>query len=479
MASRSGPAPVLIVAGLAALAGGCSQPAPTRPDITAEALGVTGAPPATFAAPVSTATGAVAAGWIASFKDPVLDALVAEALTGNRDLAAARARLDQAASQARLAGADLKPQIGASLGAGAQGSDGARTDQMGAGLTLSWELDIWGRISSGVKAAADQYASAEADVAFARQSLAAQVAKAWFLAIQAVRQEAIAQEFATIQQRSAELVAKREQHGRASAYDTALARSAAATAEDRVRQAQSGRERAVRSLEILLGRYPRAELATGATLPAMPPPTPAGLPSEILERRPDLIAAERRILSAFNMAESARAARLPRLSITANAGLTAGSFRDMSLDDVFWNTAANLVGPLFDGGRLKSQAEIQDGIQKEAVAAYGATALRAFQQVEQALAEERRLAARQALVDAADTAQSEALRLSQRRLDAGVIDQIALLTVQGRALDARLAALSVQVERLTNRVDLHLALGGDFALPATAAVSATAAPTAP
>jgi outer membrane protein TolC len=245
----------------------------------------------------------------------------------------------------------------------------------------------------------------------------------------------------------------------------ALARSAAATAEDQVRQANSGRERAVRSLELLVGRYPKAELDVGAKLPAMPGPPPAGLPSQLLERRPDLVAATRRVAAAFNQVESSKAARLPRLSITADGGVASSGFKNLSLNDVFWNVAGNLVGPIFDGGRLKEQVLIDTAKQEEALALFGKAALTAFQQVEQGLAEERRLLARVELVAAADSAQRDALRLATLRFDAGAIDQVALLVVQGNALNARLADVAVRVERLTNRVDLHLALGGGFEPP--------------
>lgn len=449
------------------LAGCVAKAPPPDAQLTSEALPPGAKPGERFAAAGVDDPGMVTDGWLKSFNDPRLDALVADAMAYNRDLAASKARVDQAASQARQAGADLKPQVGYSLQAASAGTSGsgARTDQMGAGLTLSWELDVWGRLSSTQRAAQEQYASQAADFAFARQSLAAQVAKAYFLAIQAVNQEAIAVEFAAMQKQSAALTELRETGGRSSKYDLALARSAASTAEDQVRQAQSGRERAVRSLELLIGRYPKAELPVGATLPPVPGPPPAGLPSQLLERRPDLVAATRRVAAAFNQTESAKAARLPRLSITADAGTASQSFRDLSLDDVFWNVAANLVGPIFDGGRLKEQVVIETARQQEALALYGKAALIAFQQVEQGLAEERRLLDRVALVGAADQDQREALRLATLRFEAGTIDQLALLLVQSNALNTRLADLAVRVERLTNRVDLHLALGGGFEPP--------------
>jgi NodT family efflux transporter outer membrane factor (OMF) lipoprotein len=455
--------PLMVLAG--AMAAGCARSTPGPTALTAGALPERAAPPQQFAAAAQD-PGTVQDGWLATFQDPRLDQLVADAMAYNRDLAAATARVDQAAALARQAGADLSPQVGYALkGTTGDAGAGGQSNQVGAGLTLSWEIDVWGRLSSAQRAAQEQFASQQADFTFARQSLAAQVAKAWFLAIQAVDQEAIAREFATLQEKSASLTALREQVGRASAYESALARSAAATAQDGLRKAQSGRERAVRSLELLVGRYPKAELPVGADLPKMPPPPPAGLPSQLLERRPDLVAATRRVAAAFNQVESAKAARLPRLSITAEAGTVAQNFRNLSLDDAFWNLAGNLIGPIFDGGRLKEQVNIENARQREALANFGQAALKAFSQVEEALSEDRRLAERAALVTAADRDQSEALRLATLRFDAGTIDQVALITVQGNALNARLSALAVRVEQLTNRVDLHLALGGGYDAP--------------
>lgn len=410
--------------------------------------------------------GAVAAGWLTTFHDPTLEKLVAEALVGNRDLAAMNARLEQAASRARQAGADLKPQVSLAAGAAAAGGTNVpRTDQMGAGLSLSWEIDVWGRLSAGQRAAQEAFASTAADTAFARESLAAQVAKGWFLAIQAVQQEELSQRAVALRTRNLEIASERQRVGKAAATDVALSRADLAAAENALEKAKSGRENAARSLQVLLGRYPSAELTIATQLPELPPPPPAGLPSQLLERRPDLVAATRRVAAAFNQVESAKAARLPRLAITANAGAVAQDFQSLSLNDAFWNLGANLIGPIFDGGRLKEQVIIETAKQDEALALYGKAALEAFRQVETALAETRRLVTRVDLLVAAEKDQNEAEKLTQQRFDAGAIDQLILILVQERALQARLARVAVQVEALTNRVNLHLALGGGFELP--------------
>jgi outer membrane protein, multidrug efflux system len=410
--------------------------------------------------------GAVADGWLKSFNDPQLEKLVAEAIVGNRDLAAMTARLEQAASKARQAGADLKPQVSLAAGAGtAGGSNAPKTDQMGAGLTMSWEIDVWGRLSAGQRAAQEAYASTAADTAFARESLAAQVAKGWFLATQAVQQEDVLTRAVALRKRNLEIATERQRVGRAASTDVALSRADLAGAEDALEKAKSGRENAARSLQVLLGRYPSAELTIAATLPEMPPPPPAGLPSQLMERRPDLIAATRRVASAFNQVESAKAARYPRFAITANAGALSQDFQSLSLNDAFWNLGANMLGPIFDGGRLKEQVVIETAKQDEALALYGKAALEAFRQVETALAESRRLVTRVDLLKSAEKDQNEAERLTQARFDAGAIDQLILILVQERALQARLARVAIQVEALTNRINLHLSLGGGFELP--------------
>ncbi len=410
--------------------------------------------------------GAVADGWLKSFNDPQLEKLVAEAIVGNRDLAAMTARLDQAASKARQAGADLKPQVSLAAGAGTAGGGNApKTDQMGAGLTMTWEIDVWGRLSAGQRAAQEAYASTAADTAFARESLAAQVAKGWFLATQAVQQEDVLTRAVALRKRNLEIATERQRVGKAASTDVALSRADLAGAEDALEKAKSGRENAARSLQVLLGRYPSAELTIATTLSELPPPPPAGLPSQLMERRPDLIAATRRVASAFNQVESAKAARYPRFAITANAGALSQDFQSLSLNDAFWNLGANMLGPIFDGGRLKEQVVIETAKQDEALALYGKAALEAFRQVETALAESRRLVTRVDLLKSAEKDQNEAERLTQARFDAGAIDQLNLILVQERALQARLARVAIQVEALTNRINLHLSLGGGFELP--------------
>ena len=179
-------------------------------------------------------------------------------------------------------------------------------------LGISWEPDLWGRLRYGRNAADATYASAQADYEFARQSMAAQVARSWFLATETRLQLAATESMA---QSSRELAASRRgpaEGGRGQPAGTS--RWPAPTSERSrtpSRQARLAHEQALRSLEMLLGRYPAAELQTAPALPAVPGPVPVGMPLDMLERRPDIIAAERRVAAAFDRVGEAKAARLP------------------------------------------------------------------------------------------------------------------------------------------------------------------------
>jgi outer membrane protein TolC len=226
-------------------------------------------------------------------------------------------------------------------------------------------------------------------------------------------------------------------------------------------------QQVVRGLEIVVGRYPRAELALAADLPGLPPPVPAGLPSELLERRPDLIAAERRVAAAFHAIQVAKAARLPRMALTASGGhSTSELLRLANVSSTFWTVFANFLAPIFDGGALKAQVDIATAEQQAALALYGQTALRAFSEVETALASEQLLADQQAYLERVLAQDSDALRLGRIRYNVGATDLLDVLQLQTRQLDSNFELIGVRADRLTNRVALHLALGGGFPPPA-------------
>ncbi len=197
------------------------------------------------------------------------------------------------------------------------------------------------------------------------------------------------------------------------------------------------------------------------------------MPSQLLERRPDLIAAERRVAAAFDRVGEARAAQLPRISLTA--GGSSVSSRLIELKDTsnpIWSFGANLIAPLYQGGTLRAQVEIRTAEQKQAVAAYARAGQRAFGEVENALAAEAALRDREAILAANIRDSERALELARIRYRVGAVDLRAVEQSQLALYSARLSLLAVQAERLAQRVNLYLALGGGFDLPAIEPVAA-------
>jgi NodT family efflux transporter outer membrane factor (OMF) lipoprotein len=448
---------VLAYSLVALLVSGCAvKEAPTADAVVEKALPDTTEVPGQWSAEALD-TGKVDDGWIKSFNDSRLDALVAEAMENNPNLTISAAQVERAAALARVAGAALKPTVAL---AGDIAETGSTTDRVegttyGVGLTVSWEADVWGRVRAGTAAAKESLKATEADYEYARQSLAAATAKSWFLATESMLQVELAQEIVRVYNESVDIAEARHEVGRVSMKDVHLARADLASAEEALRQARTAHEQALRSLEVLLGRYPSADLETGEQLVAVPPPIPVGLPSDIIARRPDLIAAERRVASAFYLAEEARLARLPRFSLTGTAGSS-------DLASAIASLGAGMVAPLYAGGALEAQLEAATADQKAVVAAYAQILLRAFQEVETSLANEKLLKEREGFPRAVVEENAQALRLSKAEYEVGKTDMLSVLLTQARWVAARVSLLRIQDERLLERVNLHLALGGSF-----------------
>jgi outer membrane protein TolC len=261
-----------------------------------------------------------------------------------------------------------------------------------------------------------------------------------------------------------DLAQNRERVGIGSQYDVALARLGLDGYRDTLVQIDLSREQSLRALEALLGRYPSAEIAVASRISELAATAPAGLPSELLERRPDIIAAERRIGAAFNRVQEARVARLPSISLTGSVSdLTSDLFVLQDRDQPQWGLGGKVLAPLFTGGALKAQVAVRTAEQKQAVAAYTSTALRAFSDVESALSSEAAMHAREKELAAAVNDAGHALRLAEERYRVGPGDLRAVQQQQLSLHSARMNLLRVQSEQRVQRVNLHLALGGDFA----------------
>jgi multidrug efflux system outer membrane protein len=457
---------------------GCAVTAPPPPEqIRKDALQGTEIR-ASWRATEAPVAGAISDNWLVTFGDPQLIVLVDEAVARNPDLRATAAQVERSAAYAEIARAALLPAVSL-LGTGgfkAGGGSDLSSALQGVMLGVSWEPDLWGRLRYGRNAADASYASAQADFEFARQSIAAQVARSWFMATETKLQLAATESMVQSARELVRLAEDRRRVGTGSEKDVALARANLGTFEDGVRQSRLAHEQAVRALETILGRYPAAELQAAPALPAFPGPVPVGMPLEMLDRRPDVIAAERRVAAAFDRVGEAKAAMLP--TIRLNASVSALSSEVLQLQDDYSNPSGGAGGtffaPLYQGGALQAQVSVRTAEQKEALARYASQALRAIGDVESALATSAILAERAQLLGQVLADQERALGFEQAAFRIGRQDLRAVQQQQVQVQSARMALLRVQSEQLIQRVNLHLALGGSFAEPM--AVASAAAP---
>ena len=409
-------------------------------------------------------------GWLGTFNDPILEDLVAEVLANNLNLQAAAAKVDASSALAQQASSALKPSIGLSGEKSAVGAEGlpSNLNSSNAFLGASWELDIWGRIRSGAAAAEALNRSVQADFDYARQSLAALTAKSWFLATQVRLQQKLAQESIDIFSQLVTLVTARQEVGRSSPQDLSQAKARLANANANKNLIDSSLLSIVRSMEVLLGRYPSAELAVNDDYIAQLIAIPVGVPAEVLERRPDLIAAESRVIAAFNLTEQARAARLPRINLTAAVGAVDNGLTDiLNTSNPITSLGANLFAPLYTGGALKAAVDEADANQQAAMAVYTQSVLSAFQEIETALTNEKLYQKREDYLNEEVAHNQEAYRITEAQYSVGRVDLLSLLQNQAGLLSARSALIAAKNERLSQRVTLHLALGGSFEVEET------------
>ena len=270
-----------------------------------------------------------------------LSKLVEEAVRNNRDLQGSAAKVAEAEARARKAGADLLPTLDLASGGTRSGiveTSGSVQGNYNLGLEVSWEVDLWARIRSEKQAQTLDATTAAADFDFARLSLAALVAESWFVTIGNTLHLSLEEDILELERRIQEVVQKRVNAGAVLQADLNVARADTARAQDSVARSRGNLAESVRSLEVLLGRYPATELRIVALLPPIPPQVPAGLPSELLERRPDIVAKDRQVAAAFSRTQAARAARLPRIALTGSIGGTSDSLPNiLNPTNVAWS----------------------------------------------------------------------------------------------------------------------------------------------
>lgn len=414
--------------------------------------------------PAGAAGTAQAGDWWAVFADPVLDGLEQRLSGGNASLAQALARYDQARALARQARSDLYPTVGIDAGAASQRTTSAgRTDPVGLSASAAYELDLWGRVRSQVAAGrADADASA-ADLAAVRLSLQAQLADAYFQLRGADAQIAVLSSTADAYRQALDLTRRRQVGGASSALDTGRAETQLATALAQQEQALADRALLEHALAVLVGEPASSFSVVAIDGLSDAPRTPVTTPSLVLQRRPDIAAAERRVAAANARIGVARAAWFPTVTLAASGGWQSTGGELLTTANRVWALGpAAAALPLLDGGARKAEVARTRAVFDEAAAGYRQTVLDAFREVEDQMALANRLAAAQARQDEAVDAAARTRALATTRYREGAASYLDVVTAQTAELDARRSALDLRTRRLAASVDLIRALGGGW-----------------
>jgi outer membrane protein, multidrug efflux system len=456
----------VIVSTLAIIICGCAlHKPPSHPAIVDQALPKATPLPSTWSA--SQKTKNVTGDWVKSFSDPGLDYVVSEAIANNLDLRQSAARVEAAHQNVIVASAKLKPLVHIPLtGASTLSTDSDKTEQIQSStalLEVAWEIDVWGRVRSQRAAVEENYEAIALDYAFARQSIAATTARSWYLAVEARQLLTLTQQSVDIYAKLLELVKVRRAAGKVADLDVAEAGFQLSEARSQLAIAQGVDSEARRTLELLIGRYPSAQLEVATVFTPLPPPLDPGQPSSLLERRPDIVAAEHRVFAAFRTEEAARLALLPNFTLNIEGGrLSDPLLSVLGLNPWLIHSAIGMVLPIYEGGALRAQIKIATAQQEQSVASFGDVSLKAFGEVEVALTNEELLSRRLPYIESAVRDHSEAVRVASLRYKAGSMDLLSVLQLQESQIQSQAELIKLRNAQLANRINLHLALGGSF-----------------
>jgi multidrug efflux system outer membrane protein len=414
-------------------------------------------------------------GWWKLFGDPALDRLETQAAGGSLTVQAAFARFDQAAAIARVSRASLFPSVTANATAARERFSGHREVSPGSGhaayetntfdlpLDLSYQLDVFGRVRRGYESARDLAQAQWSDYENVLLSLQAEVAQDYFTLGALRDQRDLLARTVDLRRQTLDLVQKRRTGGASDDLDVFQAEAELASVESQVLAVDQDAAQLRHALAVLTGTLLEDFAFTASPLPANPPPVPAGLPSELLERRPDVAAAERTLASANALVGLAKAAFFPSIGLTGDAGFNSAAFGSLlHSNSREWSIGPFLSVPVFQGGMNEANYQRAKAAYAEKLALYRQQVLVAFQDVDDGLSGLRYLAAQEDALSRAATASRKASDLSIVRYKQGVADLFEVIDAERIALANELQATQLQGQRFTETVQLVKALGGGW-----------------
>jgi multidrug efflux system outer membrane protein len=413
--------------------------------------------------------------WWRSFRSRELTGIVERTREANLDIAAAIARIVQADAQARITGAALLPQVGfdgnashsrasQSTSGGGSGSFGSERDLLNASLTASYEIDFWGKNRYALRAAEETTAASRFDREVVALASTVTAANSYFQVLAAQDRLRVARNNLQSAQRVGNLIGERVKAGTASALETAQQESVIAGVRAAIPPLEQTLAQFRNALAVLMARSPERVRIRGGSLDAiaMPRVTP-GLPSELLAQRPDIREAEAQLASAHANVAVARAQFLPSITLTGEGGYQSAVLKTLLRpESAFYTLAAGITQPVFEGGRLSGNLDLQKGRQDELLQNYRKAVISGFSDVETALSNVRLTAERERLQRAVVKSSREAFDISERRLREGTIDLVTVLQTQQTLYTAEDALVVARLAHVQAIVSLYQALGGGW-----------------
>ena len=422
--------------------------------------------PGAFSQAKSGQNAEISTGWIKEFRDSRMTKIVKDALAHNQGLKAAAYRLKAAREGTIIGRASRLPAINASTSYRKTDSQEVSSNEnYSISLNAVWEPDLWGRLRNLDYSARANYSASIADFRGARLSLAANTAKAWCNLVTSEQQLELAKTNVESFSQALIVVERRYKANTLRSVDVQFARNNVANSKRSLSVRQLGRDNAARNLEVLLGRYPAATINSSIDLPSLSESIPIGLPSKLLERRPDLEAARSRLVASAQNAEAARKSLLPNLRLTGGSSNGADTFR-RAFDPNFlvYSIASSLAQTVYQGGALSARARAALEQNRAAIEDYTRLALLAFREVESAVGTDRSLTEQERYLRQEVKQSQLAVKRALSDISLGIdgASFLEYLEAQRRAEAAGISLIRLKNQRLQNRIDLHLALGGDY-----------------
>ncbi len=431
--------------------------------------------------------------WWTVFHDPQLDGLVEQAIRSNKSLQLAEARILQARAQRMIAASTGLPMLnatgsytrlqrsenafgtiagsaGAAPGRVGTGVFGVSGDLFEAGLDASWEIDVFGGVRRAVEAANANIAAAQEDFRDTLVTLLGEVATNYFQVRGNQRRIAVAVENIDAQRKTVELTQGRFQAGLGSRLEVAQAEALLATTESQIPPLETAVKQSIHQLGVLIGAEPEVlleELSPPGPLPPQPPEVPVGLPSDLLRRRPDIRRAERQLAAATAEIGVAVADLFPKLSLTGAYGYQSDKGSNLfSSGSQYWNAGPGLSLPIFSGGQIRGNIQVQTALAQQALATYENTVLTALQDVENSMVAYAQAQAAHASLARAVGASREATQIAQALYEKGLSDFLNVLQGESALYQTQDRLIQNEQQALTSLVALFKALGGGWELVA-------------